>query len=83
MKVIIQATTPTHHTSRALRNLNLKHYKAHGSGRHESWEAFQTMKEAKEYLEDREVDEVQVSILVGFNRLEFIEGKECYNVDWD
>ncbi len=82
MKVILQASVPTHHNSTDLRGLNLKHYKSHGSGVHESWEAFKTMKEAREHLKDREVD-VPVKFLTGWEMDEYIQSKEDHNVEWN
>jgi len=86
MKVIVVAKAPTHHTMMALRSLGLKHYKVHGSGVHESWEAFNTIREAKEHLKNREIDSDAVNLpifLTGYERLDFIEGKESYSVKWD
>lgn len=82
MKVILQARVPTHHNSTDLRNLNLKHYKQHGSGVHESWEFFQTKAEAVAHMKGRDTN-IAVNFISGFELDEFIQGKEHHNIKWD
>ena len=85
MKVIVKAKVPTHHNQNDLRSIGLKHYKRYGSGVHESWESFDTMRQAKEHIKSRELSEdVEnlVTYLSGFDRLEFIEGKESHKIEW-
>lgn len=71
MKTLIVATTPTHHTSRALRLLNLETYKQFGSGVHQAVEDFRTMEDAKNHLKNRETHEVSVKFVSGLERLEY------------
>ena len=86
MKVILTAKVPTHHTMMTLRSIGLKHYKAHGSGVYESWEAFDTIKEAKDFLKNREMDSDARELIrfeTGLDRLDFIESKESRNIQWE
>jgi len=71
MKTLIIAKVPTHHTSRALRGLNLENYKEFGSGVHQAAEDFKTMKEAKAHLNGRDLEEVNIQYLTGCDREEY------------
>ena len=73
MKTLIVATIPTHHTSSALRSLNLKHYKKYPTGVHQTVEDFKTLKDANNHLEGRDTKEVNLKILVGLDREEYRE----------
>ena len=72
MKTLIVATTPTHHSSSALRGLNLKTYKTFGSGVHQAVEDFKTKEQAKQHLKGRDTKHVgRIQLLTGQDREEY------------
>ena len=72
MKTLIIATVPTHHSSSALRGLNLKTYKTFGSGVHQAVEDFKTKAEAKQHLKGRDAEHVsRIQLLTGQDREEY------------
>ena len=68
MKTLLIAKIPTHHTSEALKSLNLDNYTEFETGTHHATKDFESMKDARNYLKGLDITKVKIKLLTRMER---------------